>query len=165
MPFEEIDGRIIILIVFLLISAANWFLEKIKGNQKTEHEVSESFEELYDDFRDEIRQRQTKSRERRAEAHTPAVPSPPPLPQAPFHSPPPAVVEHPKASTRKPQITQISAAQKAAASRFQSRFAPKPKSTPPNFVRKMLANPQSARQAIVLTEILGKPKSLKGTGS
>jgi len=61
----------------------------------------------------------------------------------------------------KPRKTTVSAEQQAAASRFEQLSSGKSKPSPQSYVRTLLSNPQSTRQAIILTEILGKPKSLQ----
>ena len=63
----------------------------------------------------------------------------------------------------KPRQTTVSAEQKAAASRFEQLSSGKSKQSPQSYVRALLSNPQSTRQAIILTEILGKPKSLQSS--
>ena len=60
---EGIDGRIIMLILFVVISGVKWFIENVKKRGQQPHETSESLEEIYDDFREEIRNRQTKVRQ------------------------------------------------------------------------------------------------------
>jgi len=152
---EEIDGRVIILILFVVISAFKWLVEKIKGPvapPSEEHEISKSIENLYDDFREEIRHRQTKTQR-------PEQPTPPPLPPALTPQAPAPPIR--QSYAKKPETVTLSAEQKAAAARFQQRSTSKPKASPQSYVRTLLSNPQATRQAIILTEILGKPKSLQ----
>lgn len=158
---EDIDGRIILLIIFVVISAIKWAIEKIKGPDEQSpgnHEIPETLETLYEDFRDEIRQRQTTTG-KRTEAATP-VAAPPPLPQASVSTvrdtPQPV---QPSLLQKSRKIT-LSSEQQAAASRFQQRLASKRKPSAQNYARTLLSNPHSTRQAIILAEILGKPKSL-----
>jgi len=54
----EIDGQVIVLILFVVISGIQWLIKKVQGKGQ-EHEISESLEDIYDDFREEIIQRQT----------------------------------------------------------------------------------------------------------
>lgn len=166
---EDFDGRIVILILFVVISGFKWLMERLKGKGE-QHDVSESLEEIYDDFREEIRHRQTTAAE-------PQAPGPPPLPTAASaHVPPPRSVQAPvyqqptpvpqqfKAS--KPELT---AAQKAAAERFQQnagsigRKGRRKRSSSHSTARALLATPESARQAIILQEILGPPKSMQSS--
>ena len=154
---EEIDGRVIILILFVVISAFKWLVEKIKGPvapPSEEHEISKSIENLYDDFREEIRHRQTKTQR-------PEQPTPPPLPPTPAPTPQAQAPPIQQASTKKPANVILSDEQKAAAARFQQRSTSKPKTSPQSYVKTLLSSPQATRQAIILTEILGKPKSLQ----
>ncbi len=155
---EDIDGRIIILILFVVISAIKWVIEKMKGKGDQPHEVSESLEDIYENFREEIQQRQTTVQQEQP------VHSPPPLPQSP-----PPVVQH--AQHVQPQATQVSLPKKrtltpeeqAAAARFQQLSSGKRKrrNSPKTSIRSLLSSPKAAQQAIVLSEILGKPKSMQ----
>ena len=182
---ENIDGRVILLILFVVISAVKWLIEKIQANDQAaeQEEPTDNLETLYDEYRDEIRQRQTKLEKRQA------TQTPPPIPvQATVQAParPPVTAPAPPVYTQrqstsmgapvstpvstaqpspsfKPRQTTVSAEQKAAASRFEQLSSGKSKQSPQSYVRALLSNPQSTRQAIILTEILGKPKSLQSS--
>ena len=178
---ENIDGRVILLILFVVISAVKWLIEKIQANDQAaeQEEPADNLETLYDEYRDEIRQRQTKLEKRQA------TQTPPPIPvQAPARPPvaapaPPVYTQRQSTSmgapvstpvntaqpapSFKPRQTTVSAEQKAAASRFEQLSSGKSKQSPQSYVRALLSNPQSTRQAIILTEILGKPKSLQSS--
>ncbi|MEJ6572403.1 MAG: hypothetical protein QNL01_02615 [Akkermansiaceae bacterium] len=155
---EELDGRLIILILFVVISAIKWVIEKMKGKGDQPHEVSESLEDIYEDFREEIRQRQTTVQQEQP------VQSPPPIAQSP-----PPIVQH--AQHTQPQAKQFSPPKKrtltseeqAAAARFQQLSSGKRKrrNSPKTSIRGLLSSPKAAQQAIVLSEILGKPKSMQ----
>jgi type IV secretory pathway VirB10-like protein len=158
---ENIDGRIIILILFVVISAINWFIQKLKGPQPHEHEISESIEDLYEDFRDEIRQRQTRTVEQTERvSHTPA-PAPPPLPQPTVSTVRQTPAPAQPSMWQKPHKATLSPEQQAAAARFQQHASRSRKPSAQSYVRELLSKPSSTRQAIILAEILGKPKSLQ----
>lgn len=153
---QDIDERIIILILFVVISAFKWISEKIKTRGEQPHEISESLEDVYEDFREEIRQHQTTVQQQPSRAQ-----APPPLPQAP---PSRQTAQSPLPSSRKK--VSLSTEQKAAAARFEQLTAHKSThrkihSGPNKAIRALLANPHSTRQAIILHEIIGKPKSLR----
>ncbi|MGB2402445.1 MAG: hypothetical protein ACPIA7_03435 [Akkermansiaceae bacterium] len=186
----EIDGRVILLIVFVAISAIKWLMEKIQGSSQPDagEESNDTVETLYEQYRDEIRQRQTKLQKKPAPVETP-----PPLPPSPKQPPQrpqptqgssyrqsqtqqqrqapvqkrPAYAEQPVAPAKPtpdhtPKRTVVSAEQRAAASRFEKRSGSQHKPSAQRYVRTLLSNPESTRQAIILSEILGKPKSLQG---
>ena len=159
----DIDGRVILLILFVVISAVKWLIEKIqtKDQAAEQEEPPGNLETLYDEYRDEIRQRQTELQRRQAAQTPPPIPVQTPA-QAPARAParPPASKAQP-APSFKPRKTTVSAEQQAAASRFEQLSSGKSKPSPQSYVRTLLSNPQSTRQAIILTEILGKPKSLQ----
>lgn len=174
---EEFDGRIVMLILFVVISGAKWFFEQIKNKNQSPHETSESLEEIYDDFRDEIRRRQTQiqhpedhfvQEEQLQQPHiqpTQQAQSPPPMPvtipQQQEYVPDP--IPQPR-EIRKPQLSEQ---EKAALAAMQQRSLPMPSRKHTRnahaSLRKLLASPESARQAIVLHEVLGKPRSMEGS--
>ena len=187
----DIDGRVILLILFVVISAVKWLIEKIqtKDQAAEQEEPPGNLETLYDEYRDEIRQRQTELQRRQAAQTPPPIPVQTPA-QAPARAParhpasPPMAASAPSAYAQrqstpisapvstpaskaqpapsfKPRKTTVSAEQQAAASRFEQLSSGKSKPSPQSYVRTLLSNPQSTRQAIILTEILGKPKSLQ----
>ena len=173
---QEIDGRVILLILFVVVSAVRWLAEKIKNNDRSsdnEERTPSNLETLYEEFRDEIRQRQTRLQkkqpversapattvtqsQRRPELPAPSVSSPPTT-----YSQAPATATTQPAKTYKPVNTVLTDEQRAAASRFAQRSTSKRKPTAQTYVRSLLSNPQSARQAVILSEILGKPKSMQ----
>jgi|GEM_PF-652553 hypothetical protein len=187
----DIDGRVILLILFVVISAVKWLIEKIqtKDQAAEQEEPPDNLETLYDEYRDEIRQRQTELQRRQAAQTPPPIPvqtpaqAPARAPARPPASPPVAAPAPPAYAQRqstpisapvstpaskaqpapsfKPRKTTVSAEQQAAASRFEQLSSGKSKPSPQSYVRALLSNPQSTRQAIILTEILGKPKSLQ----
>ncbi len=187
----DIDGRVILLILFVVISAVKWLIEKIqtKDQAAEQEEPPGNLETLYDEYRDEIRQRQTELQRRQAAQTPPPIPvqtpaqAPARAPARPPASPPVAAPAPPAYAQRqstpisapvstpaskaqpapsfKPRKTTVSAEQQAAASRFEQLSSGKSKPSPQSYVRTLLSNPQSTRQAIILTEILGKPKSLQ----
>ena len=183
----EIDGRVILLIVFVTISAVKWLMEKIQGGNQPEpeEEPNSNMENLYEQYREEIRQRQTKL-QKKPPTPTPPAPPPPPAPPAlpvsatpqPQRSPdayrqpnqqrPATSLERPvnakqsAAPVYTPRKTVVSAEQRAAASRFERSSSSRRKPSAQNYVRTLLSTPESSRQAIILSEILGKPKSIQG---
>ena len=54
----EINGQLITLIIFVVIGGIQWLLKKVKGQERNV-DASESLEGIYEEFREEIRQRQT----------------------------------------------------------------------------------------------------------
>ncbi len=148
-----------ILLVFVVISAVKWFMEKVKNQGNQPHETSESLEDIYEDFREEIRQRQTTVEQ--------PVNAPPPLPQAPQPAQRQLRVSTPlsaKIATPK-RIAALSDGQKAAAARFEQLTSHKNthrrNTGPKGSLRSLLSSPQSTQQAMILLEVLGKPKSMQ----
>ncbi len=162
MHLAEFDFPIV-LFLFVAISAVNWFVEKFK-NQHTSsppQKSSGNLEDLYESFREEILQRQTNL--------SPRPQAPPDLPitedigstltvdpAADLLTPPPtdAYTVH---------DTQLSQEEKEALINFERRSKAKshhPRKTTTN-LKRLLRSPNSARQAIILHEVLGKPKSLQ----
>jgi len=159
----EIDGQVIVLIIFVVISGIQWLIKKVQGKNESD-DPSESLENIYDEFREEIRQRQTTLQQPKTEQ------APPPLPvsnrtSVPAHTevinyqPP----ETPRFSMPEPAVA-LTDAQQEAAKRFEElgrKKTRKSKNGPSISARTLLTNPQSARQAVILQEIFAKPRSLQ----
>jgi deoxyribodipyrimidine photolyase len=155
----DIPEQVIFLILFVVVGAIKWLIEKIKGPQAP-HEVSDTLEDMYDDFREEIRQRQTQSEQKAS--------VPPPLPRTDPVPPPIYVASTPPASAHPDHFSfkknQLSAEEQAAIERFQNldkQRKDRPRSAATGSVRDMLASPGSARKAVILKEILGEPRSMQ----
>ncbi|MBK1832044.1 hypothetical protein JIN77_15010 [Verrucomicrobiaceae bacterium R5-34] len=165
----ELDGQVIVLILFVVISGIQWLIKKIQGKGQ-EDEVNESLEDIYDDFREEIRRRQTE---------VAGPPAPPPLPGSqPPPQPRPVVAVERAAPAAVPQQAiaiapqtfkikkpELSEEEKAAAERFQELLKSPGKRRRKRSAaghitaRELLSNPESARQAVILHEVFGPPKS------
>lgn len=174
---DDIPFQAIIIIVFLIVGAIRWVLENILGkkNQPTQEHWEEydyeeradyaqpktnSLEDLYEEARREILDRQNRKapepevvREKLNEYQEPS--SPPPLPSTPgkvrINQPAPVQKEE-----KRPTLTE---AQKKAAESFQQLSEKKtPTARSRSRVSELLSSPAAARDAIVLAEILGKPK-------
>ncbi|MDG1358473.1 MAG: hypothetical protein P8P36_09795, partial [Akkermansiaceae bacterium] len=135
-----------------------------------------------EEYREEIRQRQTKLQKKPPTQTPPAPPAPPALPvsvtpqpqrahdayRQPSQQRPATALERPvhakqsAAPVYTPRKTVVSAEQRAAASKFERSSSNQRKPSAQNYVRTLLSNPESTRQAIILSEILGKPKSVQG---
>lgn len=163
----EFDGQIIFLILFVVISGIKWLIEQVKGRQNPES-TSEALNEIYEEFREEIRQRQTQTEHTEQfeqpgeafEAHLKA-PTPPPIP-GPTHqsptTPPPVALKEVERPT-------LSVQEQAALNRLQQRQQqPNPtrqRGSTRDALINQLSSSDSVRQAILLQEILGKPKALR----
>lgn len=171
----DINGQVIVLILFVVISGIQWLIKKIQG-QGDQDEPPGTLDDIYDEFREEIRQRQTRvvPPPPTAEPGQPAAvaAAPPPLPGVPAPTAAPAAPEstpprqgqldyYRQQQLHKPQLTD---AQQAALQRFQKRGRKKSRhhtAGGPVSARALLANPRSARQAVILHEVFGKPKSMR----
>ncbi|MEM9081830.1 MAG: hypothetical protein AAGC74_14195 [Verrucomicrobiota bacterium] len=168
---EGLDERIIFGIVFLVIGALRWFMENASKGRRLEEEDQEpssSLEDLYEEARREILERQNRNAPdpeivgERLEDYRQPTPTPPPLP--PVTPPPPPLAPATATSTwQAPTIRRqtLSKAEQEALERVQKASAHSPsqrQSTSPSRVRELLSSPSSARDAIILAEILGPPK-------
>lgn len=168
MDLSEIDARVFIVLAFMVIGAIRWVLERVKGKEDQEGDDS-PFEDLYEEARREIVARQGRPHEEQA--------SPPPVQQAqraPAPVPQHRAVATPSRTTSAPpplpswqkKVTKpnLSAAEKEALARIQQQSGTSKKKrirSDGSRVRQMLNSPSAARDAIVLSEILGPPKSAK----
>lgn len=157
MILAEIPEQLIFVVVMLVIAAIKALGEKFgKKPEQTyeEYEEDDSVEADYEEYTRQLRKRQAEILTRQQQAE-----SPPPLPNAApvvFEKPyNPPVVKKPK----------LSAAEKNALENFQKTTPSRKKSSPIGIgstararARRVLSSPNAARDAIVLSEILGPPK-------
>lgn len=161
MFFAEVPEQIIFVVVMLVIAAIKALGEKFgnKGQQadKDYPEYEESTVETdYEEYARQLRERQAEILARQQAEIIPDVP--PPLPSFT-----PEVVESTYVTpvVRKPTLSE--AEQKALENFRNGNLLRSPKSralttTARARARKVLASPYAARDAIVLSEILGPPK-------
>ena len=175
---EDLNFNLIIVIVFLLMGVIRWVLEKVLVKIKPppepqpweefDYEEQESssqptsLKDLYDEARREILDRQNRP------APEPEVvlpqrnqPAPPPIPgKARINRPVPTPA--PIVEKKKVQRRPVTAQQAKAAAAFEQHSKEDKRAASVaasgSRVRKLLASPTAARDAIVLAEILGKPK-------
>ncbi|WP_411845404.1 hypothetical protein AAFN60_16935 [Roseibacillus persicicus] len=177
---DDFPFQLVVVIVFIVIGVIRWFLENVlgrkPGQQQPEHweeydyderadtvqPRSNSLEDLYEEARREILDRQNRNNPEPEVVQEKLNRTPPPLPPVPgkarINRPEPVRPTPPKP----PKPTVLTDAQKKAASDFQqlgkkAKQATRQKSR----VKEILSTPSSARDAIVLAEILGKPKGLR----
>lgn len=185
---DNLPENAIFIIVFLAIGAVRWFLETLgKKKQPPVHEHWEeddyddqadqatprsSLEELYDEARKEILDRQNRQipepevLRRQLSGETLAPPPLPPVAEPPKAVPP--AVKAPRKEVEAPyQLKKVRrpvlspAEQQALVNLEKMGHQPKPLSASNTRIRKLLSDPTSARDAVILSEILGKPKSLQ----
>ena len=190
MDLENVPFQLILVVVFLLIGAIRWVLEKFAGKNKstsreqweqyeetTSHQSSGSLEDLYEEARREILLRQNRHvpepeviEEKLSKYRNP----PPPLPQQPSKakaSPPPVSKSQSPppltdfSKTVKTERRVLSAEEQKALDAFQQheegQQSKKKNSQTGKRIREMLDSPSAAQDAIILTEIFGPPKGMK----
>jgi hypothetical protein len=152
----EIPTEVISVLFLLLISLANWLKNRVV--EKREREL----EEEEDPLREVIWRRQV------GEEPTPWQPSagPPPMPTIRVDPRPPAdtPVQAP-ASPMRWQAPVVSQKEAALAAAFEASLERKPRRRTNHRARvdALLRSPSAAKDAILLTEILGPPVALKST--
>lgn len=154
-PFEP---KIIVFIVFLILGVLKNLFKK-GGNNKGKKQPNAPTLDDNDplaEFRRMIEEARQKAKEDELEP-------------AGFDTPPPVEVREPITEFTAPQYntTPISSATPVAVKAFPSTDSSsrkkRKKATNDLSISALLKNPSAARQAIILTEVLGKPKSLKRT--
>ena len=156
----DIPPIVIYALVAMVIAAIQKLSEMGKnkrGNQDADAAASSEFEDLYEEARREINEQQTD------------LPEPPPLttrrknpvalpPSRETHAPPP--LPNWQRTVTRPTLSR---AEQAALARFQAqpKQSNRRSQAERSRVRDILSSPSSARDAIVLSEILGTPTSLK----
>jgi hypothetical protein len=174
MDLFDIDPNALIILVIMIIGALKWAMERLKGAPPAgegDDDEPATFEDLYEEARREIQARQSHQQETRPSLFK-ALSPPPPLP-APTPPPLPkktgAAAKHPPGRSpyeqKAPARTKLTASERAALERLQKEGMSTLRSRrhrgnrgSHSKVRKLLASPNAARDAVVLREILGPPK-------
>lgn len=184
---DDLNLNLVIIIVFLVIGAIRWVIENILGKKKPpqsesweEYDYEErdydkpqtnSIEDLYEEARREILDRQNRNvpqpeviEQKLSEYRSPSS-GPPPIPvpgKARINRPPPVEKAEPRRQLA-PKKTVVTEEQKKAAAAFQQMGKKEQRASTrkASRVRELLASPEAARDAIVLAEILGKPKGAR----
>lgn len=152
LPFNP---NVIIVLAMVVIGAVKAFLERTQKNSGAEPPPleEEDYVDPYELYEAELkRQRADMELVLPVETYTP-----PPLP----------VARTPKPVTRSvPARPKLSTAEKAALENLNRRSPSKSKSSTPTKLRlqRHLSSPTAAREALLLSEILGPPKALKTEG-
>ncbi|MFC5049260.1 hypothetical protein ACFPK9_01320 [Rubritalea spongiae] len=175
MPFYELlaqdDGFPVQGILFLVIaifSFLKWLYENIVQKGKSQESESNDLEDLYDQYRDEIRQRQSQSHQQPPLIEESSY-SPPPLPTQSSQSASPSKKTD---SSTPPQGSPQHMQQEIERLRLKKERAaynvdfPSPnndfkKNRPVTGLRAELQKKNSLRKAILLREIIGPPKALQ----
>ncbi len=178
MDIFDIDPNALIILVIMVIGGLRWALARMKNRREGDEGQSQTpFQDLYEEARHEIQQRQNRhypsqdeAREKLGEFGRPLifepVSAPPPVPSAPPPIPTRSRAPAYDSSAPPPAVRRtLSLAQQAALQRIQSeglgaRRRSRRSSRNVN-VRRLLATPGAARNAIVLREILGPPKGAR----
>lgn len=153
----DIPTEVISVLFLLLISLANWIKNRALEKRQLEEDVEEE-----DPMREVIWRRQIGELEEAREFRE----EPPPMPPRTIRVDPrpPLIVATPSAATPPPlKKTVVSEKEAALAAQFENAFSAKPrrKSRHRRQVDRMLRSPSAAKDAILLTEILGPPLALK----
>ncbi len=160
---ESIDGQVIVVILMVLFAGAKALIEKLQNKGAAPAELQEEdyegyeVEEDYDEYARQLREQREEILRRQQEAA-----APPPLPS----SVPPPVAGQPEVYVpQKVRKANLSKAEQEALANFQRGTPRKTRSneiiTARTRARRVLASPYAARDAIVLSEILGPPKGLR----
>lgn len=173
--------QIIIVVIIMVVGAIRWFIENVvqKGKQPEDEADGGTLEDLYEEARREILDRQARMYPENEESpETDFIPeqefrpiprsTPPPLPEK---KPTPAASFYPTfKATDTVDKPALSAAEQAALDRVQEREIllrsnrSKRRSGSTSGIRAMLATPQATRKAVLLREILGPPKGAPEQG-
>ena len=151
----ELPTEVISVLFLLLISLANWIKNKVDQRKLEDLE-----EEEEDPMRDIVWRRQMGELEEEQEYRG----GPPPMPTIRFDRPPPIPEPEPVVAKPSPiQPTVVSEKEEALAARFEESFVKqgRRRSNHRSEIDKLLRSPSAAKNAILLTEILGPPLALK----
>lgn len=139
-----------LFIIVALFSFLKWLFTSLTKGKKSNQERIEGLDDIYEQYREEISQRQTQL-------------DPPPLPQQPRKAqkrkaPKPTIIETP---VFQEDIAKSNGVQKVAAPITESPLHSRSNTTTPFAFRKELQTKSSLKKALILREILGPPKALE----
>jgi hypothetical protein len=152
------DGQVIAVILMVLFAGIKALMEKIRGQQEGSNDTEEADYDPMEEFYEEHARQAHEQREAVLLQQQGFVePSPPPLP-AVYVAPTPV---------KRPQIKKptLSSLELQALKNIQQTQIKKPKNrfetlgTAKARARRILASPTAARDAVILSEILGPPRS------
>ncbi|MDB4320188.1 hypothetical protein N9097_00170 [bacterium] len=156
---EGIDGQVIVVVLMVLFAGAKALIEKLqkKGAPPVEYETGEDEEDdAYEEYARQLEARRQEILVRQQQAS-----APPPLPaERPINQQ--KVYVQPTVTRAK-----LSKAEQEALANLQRNSTRKPRSKKAEITtararaRRVLASPHAARDAIVLSEILGTPKGMR----
>lgn len=154
------NPQIYIVIAFMVIGGVRWILEQINGAGK-QPDATEDEDDPYADSEDLYEEARREIIARQHQLPQPSAPPPIPIPLVVQPSTPSA----PPLSdwNRSVKAPPLSATERVALAKFQvhpgasSRHTPQRRTTGSR-IKTLLATPSSARDAILLSEILGPPK-------
>ena len=165
-----IDPNAIVVFVMVVVAGIKALLEK-KNGQNTEAPTPDEDEDYYDPYAEyeaELRrqEREQEIREQQRPPVEPKVITRIPSPRAEVTPPPISVPEVGQRTTptiKTPVRPQLSPAEKAALENLNlvSRSKKRVHSSTKTRIRRHLASPTAAREALLLAEILGPPKALR----
>ncbi|MGJ8695139.1 MAG: hypothetical protein ACSHYF_02395 [Verrucomicrobiaceae bacterium] len=167
MVLAEFDPQFIIVLVMVVLAGVKALIEKLQEKAHPpvtgeDYEGPETIETDYEEYARQLRERQAEiAAQQRAALET----APPPLPSA-IPVALPVAKKVPSRFQEKPALPKLSAAEKRALENLKkSQNLPRRPSSPGTTARarakRVLSSPHAARDAIVLSEILGTPKGLR----
>lgn len=157
---SDISPQIILAVLFVVFGGLKWIWENIIKKDNPQESSSE-IEDLYEQYRSQIVEKQTTIQQPPAQQIViPRTPARPALKSS--NAPPPI----PGFKQKKVVKTKLTAEEKAALERIKKQdnafnTPRKRQQSDTAGVRKLLKNPNSVRTAIILKEILDKPKILR----
>ena len=168
MVLAEIPDNAIFILVMLAIAGfktlAEKFGQKSQDDVYQEYDENDSVETDYEEYTRQLRERQAEIIARQQGVEPAPPPLPVSIPAAPQQAQQPEPKPYKPPVVKKPQLT---AAEKQALENLQrDSTSPRYKRRKPGYAAtararalRVLSNPHAARDAIVLSEILGPPKS------
>ncbi len=161
---DSLNPEIIFALIFVVGAAIKALIERRSGGRLDNEEESTSVRDLYDEYREEILRRQhqhpetqlpERSSQYQVESPTSSRSILEELPAAEIEAVPPPPPPSPTPRS-------LSVAEKDAAARFQKATTKSHhhRAHAPSRVKELLASPSSTRDAIILSEILGKPRGV-----
>ena len=165
---SDISGQGIVFIIVIIFSFLKWLYQNLTNKSSgTEREDSEELESLYEQYREEIQQRQAvvtppplQPTERTPVTESSFSATPPTLPNAPTDLDPHTSVAYSQDDIERARLLKESVALASPHAHFGAKKK-KTKQLPIGSLKQQLRHKKSLRNALVLQEILSPPKALQ----
>lgn len=161
----ELDPQVILFIIVAIFSVLKWLFDNLTKKGVDRDQRADELEDLYDQYREEIQQRQTQSPPplpQQEESFFQPAAAPPELPSDAYALEEPIAPIEPSAPRYSAEdIERARLIKESVSLSSEPKAVKSKKANQQSSIKKMLRSKDSLKNAIILQEVLGTPKALK----